>query len=155
MKKLDLGQVLALLGNAGVIIGIFLLVYELAQNREMMRAQTRNSVAEMLIGLLETDYGDPEMAAVQVKHRSGQELTPIERYRFEMFQEGYWRYRENVHYQYRNGLYEEDEYLALQAVWLRDINTDPVRRAIYCERREHAPSPFTAEIDAAMEIPCD
>jgi hypothetical protein len=45
MKKLDLAQTLQLVGNAGVIIGILLLVYELAQNREMMRAQTRNELS--------------------------------------------------------------------------------------------------------------
>ncbi len=100
MKKLDLGQTLRLLGNVGVVVGILLLVYELAQNREMTRAQTRNSVAEMLIGLLALDVADTGMAEIYVKDRSGQALTPAERYRFEMFQEAYWRYRENVHYQY-------------------------------------------------------
>ena len=48
MKKLDLGQIAHLLGNLGVIVGILLLVYELNQNRSMMPAQTRNSIARRL-----------------------------------------------------------------------------------------------------------
>ena len=155
MKKIDLTQTLKLLGNAGVIVGILLLVYELAQNREMMRAQTRSSVAEMLIGLLESDYGDVAMAEVSVKYISGESLTPVERYRFELLQEGYWRYRENVHYQYRNGLYDEEEYRSLLAVWLSDLDEDEGIRAIYCARREYAPPTFLADIDAAMKTPCE
>ncbi len=92
MRKIDLGQTLQLLGTAGVIAGILLLVYELAQNREMMRAQTRNSIAEMLVGVLESDYGDVDMAALQVKLRAGEEISDVERYRFELLQETYWRY---------------------------------------------------------------
>jgi hypothetical protein len=155
LKKFDLGQSLQLLGNLGVIVGILLLVYELAQNREMTRAQTRNSVAEMLVNLLGAEFGDQEIAGLQVKRSAGQSLTPVEGYRFEMLQEAYWRYRENVHYQYRNGLYDEDEYLALREVWLRDVDTDELRRAIYCGRRNASPSAFIAEIDAVMERPCD
>ena len=46
MKKIDLGQALQILGTAGVILGIFLLVYELNQNRELMAAEIRNSIAQ-------------------------------------------------------------------------------------------------------------
>ena len=155
MKKIDLGQTLQLLGNLGVVVGILLLVYELAQNREMTRAQTRNSVAEMLVILLGAEYGDQEMAEIQVKHSAGQSLTPVERFRFELLQWAYWRYRENVHYQYRNGLYDEDEYLALREVWLRDLDTDEMRRAIYCARRNESPRAFIVAMDAVMERPCD
>ena len=155
MKKIDLGQTLQLLGNLGVLVGILLLVYELAQNREMTRAQTRNSVAEMLVILLGAEYGDQEMAEIQVKHSAGQSLTPVERFRFQLLQQAYWRYRENVHYQYRNGLYDEDEYLALREVWLRDLDTDELRRAIYCGRRNVSPRAFIVEMDAVMERPCD
>ncbi len=155
MKKIDLGQTLQLLGNLGVVVGILLLGYELAQNREMTRAQTRNSVAEMLINLIEAEYGDQEMAEIQVKHSAGESLTPVEGFRFELLEWAYWRYRENVHYQYRNGLYDEDEYLALRKVWLLDLDTDEMRRGIYCGRRNLAPRAFIVEMDAVMERPCD
>jgi hypothetical protein len=50
-KKIDLGQSIGILANIGVLIGVLLLAYELNQNRRMMRAQTRNSIAETVINL--------------------------------------------------------------------------------------------------------
>jgi len=49
MKKIDLGQTLTILANVGVLAGILLLVFELNQNREMMRAQTRSELASSLV----------------------------------------------------------------------------------------------------------
>ena len=41
MKKIDLGQSIGILANAGVILGIVFLVAELQQNNELMEAQAR------------------------------------------------------------------------------------------------------------------
>lgn len=155
MKKLDFGQAITVLANLGVLIGILLLVYELAQNREMIRGQTRNSVAEMLVNLLSLEVGDPGIAEIQVKHRSGEPLTAIEFERFQALQGAYWRYRENVHYQYRNGLYEEDEYLALREVWLNDVDTDEVRRTLFCQSLARRSPGLADEILELMAQPCE
>jgi len=155
MKRIDLGQTVTILANLGVLIGILLLVYELGQNREMVRAQTRSSVAEMLINLLALEVGDPGIAEIQVKVGSGEPLTPVEMERFQVLQWAYWRYRENVHYQYRNGLYDEDEYLALRAAWLNDVDTDEIRRAIYCESLYLRSPALADEINGLMAQPCN
>jgi len=157
MKKIDLGQAIGILANLGVLVGILLLVYELAQSREMMRAQTRNSVAEMVVNLLALEASDPGIAELQVKRRAGEPLTAVEGERFDVLQAAYWRYRENVHYQYRNGLHDEDEYLALRAVWLRDLDTDELTRALYCQSQSlgEQPQAFAGEINALMVRPCN
>ena len=155
MKKIDLGQTVTVLANLGVLIGILLLVYELSQNREMMRAQTRNSVAEMVVNLLAVEVGDPGISELWVNRRSGKPLTPVEIERFQVLQWAYWRYRENVHYQYRNGLYEEDEYLALRAVWLRDLDTDETIRAIFCDSLYQRSPALANEMIGLMERPCN
>ena len=155
MKKIALGQTIGIFANVAVLIGVLLLVYELNQNRMMMQAQTRHSVAEMLISMLALEIGDPGIAEIQVKNRSGEELTLVELERFQLLQEAYWRYRENVHYQYRNGLYDEDEYLALRTVWLSDVNADELRRSIYCESLIIRALPLANEINSLMERPCE
>jgi hypothetical protein len=48
MKKIDLNQGVNTLANLGVIAGIVFLALEINQNSEMMRAQTRNEVANAL-----------------------------------------------------------------------------------------------------------
>lgn len=155
MRRIDLGQTVTILANLGVLIGILLLVYELAQNREMMRAQTRNSVAEMLVNLLAVEVSDSEISEIWVKRRSGEPLTAVEFERFQVLQWAYWRYRENVHYQYRNGLYEEDEYLALRAVWLRDLDTDETVRTIFCDSLFQRSPALANEMLGLMARPCD
>ncbi len=45
MRKINVGQTVGILANVGVIAGIVFLVFELQQNREMMRAQTRNELS--------------------------------------------------------------------------------------------------------------
>ena len=154
MKKIDLGQTIGILANLAVLGGIILLAYELAQNREMTRSQTRQSIAELLVSLIEIEATDPLLAEIHIKRTSGQTLTPVEEYRLVTHNDALWRYRESVHFQYRNGLYDEDEYLALRAVWIRDIESDDWYRDIYCDRRGRQTPQLTAEIDALLTNPC-
>lgn len=155
LKKLDLGQGLGILANVGVLIGILLLVYELNQNREMMQAQTRNAISETLVDLLRQEATDPGLLEVGVKRAAGVPLTATEELSALLMEMAYWRYRENVNYQYRNGLFEESEYLAYREVWLRQLNTDEMLREIWCARQGQQSPEFVAEIEAQMERPCE
>ena len=155
MRKIDLGQSLRFLGTAGVIIGILLLVYELNQNREMTQAQTRNAIAENLTNMLMLTATTPEFLEMSVKRVAGEPLTPEEELMFELTQYAYWRYRENVYYQYRRGLFEESEYLGQREVWLRRVNNDEMSRSIWCGRRNQQSAAFNAEIDDLMDRPCE
>ena len=155
MKKLDLGQTLGLLANAGVLAGIMLLAYELNQNRQMMRAQTRNAIAETVVNMLTLQANSPELSQIQLKRSAGQQLTPLEQSQFMVMEWAYWRFRENVNYQYRHGLFDESEYLAQRQIWILEVNTEEDAREVYCSRRSSTSVEFTSEIDAFMETPCD
>ena len=112
MKKIDLGQSVSVLANVGVLIGILLLAYELNQNRDMMRSQARNAIADTLVNILYQRATSPYLAEILAKLEAGEQLTAVETIRFLEMQAAEWRYRENVNYQYRNDLYDEGEYLA-------------------------------------------
>lgn len=155
MRKPDLAQTLALLGNAGVIIGILLLVYELNQNREIMQAQTRNAIAETLSGAIHLEASTPELLEMQVKRIAGEPLTSVEQLMFRRLQQGYWRMRENIFYQYRRGLFEESEYLGQRDLWLRALERDETIREIWCGRRAEQSAAFNIEIDNLMMKPCE
>jgi hypothetical protein len=78
MKKIDLGQTITILANVGVITGIAFLAAELRQNNEMMRAQTRNDIAQSVIELLR-DTADTEYIEIAFKAAGKpSELTRIE-----------------------------------------------------------------------------
>jgi hypothetical protein len=79
----SLNQWLSLGANIGVLAGIFLLIFEIRQNRQAIRAQTRNDLAQGAISLISLAVENPHVA---------------------------FRYFENVHYQYRIGAYDEAEF---------------------------------------------
>ncbi len=101
MKRIDLGQALGILANLGVLVGILLLVFELSQNRVMMRALSRNDLSQGLTDVLSPMAADDELADLLLRGNRGEELTPSEAYRFEIFSELVFRYWENVHYHIR------------------------------------------------------
>jgi len=156
MKKIDLGQTVTILANVGVLVGILLLVYELNQNRQMMQAQTRNAVSETLVDMLFQAGLSPQYAAIVAKLGDGEPLTAAETLQYRNVQTAFWRYRENVSYQYRNGLYEESEYFAQREAWRGGLNGDGPQRAYWCDRSSAVVSPeFFAEISELMEQPCE
>ena len=81
MNKSELTSTVGVLANFGVLIGIVLLVAELRQNQALMRAQTRNNIAETAISLGFEQATSSELLAVQLKATSGEVLTELENLR--------------------------------------------------------------------------
>ena len=154
MKKIDLGQLLQILGNAGVIIGIVLLVYELNQNQRMMQAQTRASLSQETADDLFRFSEDEQLAELWFRAAYGGELTDLEQLRFGQFVISRMRRQENVHYQYRMGLYDEREYEAQTNGWRR-LYSMPGIAAMFCDRRDAFSPEYVADIEALLEAPCE
>ena len=150
MKKIDLGQTLQYLGNAGIIVGILLLVYELNQNRDLMRAQTRNDLSQGLIEILLELTSDEERANLLYRGNDGEDLTDYEYRRYANMTIVQLRYHENVHYQYRNGLYDEVEFLAQREQWRNTVFTSEGLVNVFCLIRSGLSPEFVAEIDGLL-----
>ena len=78
MKKIDFGQTIGLLANAGVIAGIVFLAIELRQNNELLEAEIRTirhdfRSADYLLPLQHRDF-----ANALIKRRRGEDLTEYE-----------------------------------------------------------------------------
>ena len=71
-KRLNLGA------NLAVLIGIALLVFELHQNRQMVRAQTRAEISGELTDLLSQVAGDSHLANLIRRADNGEDPTPDE-----------------------------------------------------------------------------
>ena len=125
---------LTLGANMGVLLGIILLVIELNQNRDMMRAQIRNEMATEIIGMLSDIAYSPEFASVFNRGVAGEELTPDEATQFQMRAFALFRYFENVHYQYRQGLYDESEFATQKIAWTNALSSKRVSR-LWCGYR--------------------
>ncbi len=96
--------------NIGVLVGIILLIFEIDQNRQAIRAQTRNDIAQGAIGVISLSIENPHLADILVRSNRGEELSESEEYMLSSRSETIFRYWENVNYQYRLGSYDEGEY---------------------------------------------
>ena len=108
---------LTLGANLGVLVGLFLLIAELNQNRDMMRAQTRHELAMGIVDLLQTPASNEQLADLMYRAKSGEEMTPTELFQFQLGTNALYRYWENVHYQYRVGLYDDIEFGKQREAW--------------------------------------
>jgi hypothetical protein len=148
VKRIDLSQTVGLVANIGVMIGMVLLVYELNQNRDMMQAQTRNSLNDGLTVML-TTLGSPEVIELVLKSENGEPLSEAEETHLRFMYDLRLRYYENVHYQYRNGLFEEEEFLAQREIWRRVLE-NRVYGEHWCAVRETFSPAFAVEIDGLV-----
>ena len=153
MDKDRLNRWLTLGANLGVLVGIVLLIVELDQNREMMRAQTRNDISVQIVDLLSQVATDPQLARLLRRADTGEDLTPDEFWQYDHRMGAMIRYFQNVHYQYRLGLYDETEYSKHKEAWRHYFAFGKMRAAAWCRIRESTSAEFMAEIDSL--IPTD
>ena len=143
-KWLNLGA------NLAVLIGIALLVFELQQNRQIVRAQTRAEISSELTNLLSQVAGDPQLANLIRRADNGDDLTPDEAKQYAHRSAAMFRYFENVHYQFRQGLYDESEYLAHKDAWRVFFANSKTAAMNWCDYREMVSPEFRAEIDSLL-----
>ena len=143
---------LTLLANVGVLLGIALLVVELDQNRDVMRAQMRHQLAAEGVAFLEATSHDGELADIIVRANKGEELNEVDMLRYEFRQRAYFRRAENSYYQYRQGFFDEDQYLGMVAAWKGYVNRFRSVAEVYCLARPTHSREFAELMDELVEI---
>lgn len=84
MKKIDLGQTIAILANLGVIAGIVLLAFEIRQNNLLLSEQARAELAADISAFNEAFYlNTGGLATLLLKAQQGGDLTPEEEFRLD------------------------------------------------------------------------
>lgn len=141
---------LTLGANLGVLVGIVLLIVELNQNRDMMRAQTRHDLAAGIVDLLQVAASNEQLADVMYRAESGGELTPRELYQFEARANALFRYWEDAHYQYRMGLYDEIEFGKQLGAWRNSFARSGRQVTYWCRVRLLYSPEFMIEMDGLI-----
>ena len=150
MNRDRLHRWLTLGANLGVLIGLLLLVVELRQNAAMMRAQTRNELSTSIVELFVRVAENPQMADLRRRADAGEELTKDEQYQYEMITRGFFRYWENVHYQYRQGLYDDVEFSRQREAWRQYAGRSDALVRYWCAQRTGFSEMFVAEFDRLL-----
>ena len=142
-----------------VLVGLILLVVELRQNRDLMRAQTRHELAMMLVDVMLVPAANKQLADVMYRANLGESLTAEELHQFRMRTNALIRYWENVHYQYRQGLYDDSEFDTHRRAW-RHLLTGPLVsvgiRTYWCQNQSLYSSAFVGELNEVIAgDPCE
>lgn len=140
---------LTLAANVAVVAGIFFLALELSQNSRMMHAQTRNAITA---AILDFQFSAESSGLREVARRANEDVSDLTAEELQQLAQLYvsnLRLWENIHYQYRNGVFDEDEFAAERNSWRAVGERTPVLRAVYCQlKQQRSLSPaFVAEMD--------
>ena len=148
ISKERLIEWIALMANCVTILGLLLVILQLRQNRSLMRAQVRHELASTIVDLLNSSANNSQLAGVLRRAGQGEQLTKDEQFQFQLRSNALLRYWEDVHYQYRLGLYDEVEYERQKAAWKATF-ADSVGFVRYWSEVRTLYSPrFASEIDA-------
>ena len=145
-----LNRWLTLGANIGVLIGIILLIVELDQNHDMMRAQTRNEISRATIDMIGMWAGNPSLADAIVRANRGEELGPAEAFMVRARNETVLRHWENIHYQYRQGLYDQSEFDASIATYSAIISQQPALMESWCLTRSSYSVEFAEQLQSLL-----
>ena len=99
MKKIDLGQTIAILANVGVIAGIIFLAVETQQTNDLLRLEAMRSQLEMRLVNSSAIVNNSELASILHRKINREPITAEEEFRFtwfvrELFTVMEWQYRE-------------------------------------------------------------
>ena len=150
MSKDRLIQSIALAANCVTILGLLLVILQLQQNRSLTRAQVRHELASTIVDLLNSTANNSQLASVVRRAGLGEKLTDDEQFQFGLRCNAVLRYWEDVHYQYRLGLYDEIEYSRQKAAWKATFARSVGFVSYWCEVRTLYSPLFASEIDGLL-----
>ena len=145
-----LNRWLTLGANLGVFAGIILLLIELDQNRDLVKAQTRHAIADQYVNFMQETVNSGEVADIVIRVIDGDELTRQELLRYQFRLRIWFRIAANVHYQYGQGLFDELEFTSIKENWRGYASNSPGVADVWCLDRKNHPARFRAEMDAVI-----
>ncbi|MDH3675357.1 MAG: hypothetical protein OES12_07660 [Anaerolineae bacterium] len=119
MNADNVNRWLTLGANIGVLVGLALLIVELDQNSDLVRAQIHQARSDnfesFYVGVADTEHLLPVLAKFAAAGGPAdisalQELNPIERARLHRYWDGRIGGYDNLHYQYKQGFLDEGFY---------------------------------------------
>ena len=151
-----LNRWLTLGANIGVLVGIILLLIELDQNSDLLRAQVHQARADAHVGHRLSDVESEKLTAIRMKLvengypqdvTSVEALTSEELFRFRDYKAATHTDLDNLFYQYQQG-YLDEEYYQYRVVCAIRRNT-PYWQKFGTFRTNSRPT-FRAEIERIM-----
>ena len=141
------------LAAVGVIASMVFVGWEIRQSTTVARAATRNEVAVQIVDLLRDVSTDPLLADIMGRRHNGEELSEAENRQFNHRATAMFRYFENVHYQYRQDLYAESEYMTQREAWRSFLRAEGYEEN-WCSGRDLYSPEFRVAFDDLLPNGC-
>ena len=113
----------------------------------MIRAQTRNDISQQLSNRLSMIAADSQTASLVRRAFAGEELSVDEESQYFLMFVANVRDWENIHYQYRHEMFDENEFAAERKAWKFVIDKNKAFERNWCLTRQNYSSEFVAEIE--------
>ena len=150
MDANKLNSWLSLLANFGVILGIVLLVYEIRQNTDMMRAQINQSRAEAAMSEQQATYNSDHIPALGAKIERGDPLSTEDRIRYEAYLRAFNRNMDNQLWQYNQGLLGENIPRSMRTAVRRVIGGYDMSLATWDQQKIQFTDEYVAFVEEAI-----
>ena len=109
-----IGALAELIAAIAVLASLIYLANQIRQGTEVARSVARQGIAEAAMAEASSVIEHGDLAQILFRDVSGEELEDHEDYRVQLFTFRSLRFYENVHYQYRSGMLEDDEWEAFR-----------------------------------------
>lgn len=145
-----ISSAISLTANIVTVVGLVIVVLQLYQSQRMTRAQTRHELSSVIVTILSDTANNPQLAGVIYRGAKGLPLTPVEQFQFEERSNAVLRYWEDVHYQYRMGLYDEEEFDRHRDAWAATIRQSKGFVEYWCRVRQLYSPAFANEMNRLL-----
>jgi hypothetical protein len=147
MKKIDLGQLVTVFANLGVLVGIAFLAYELRQNTVATQLAATNAF-ENSFSQHELFIADnAEFADILHRADMGESLAELEQFRLTVFFRSAMRAWQAQQFQYLNNALDEDIWAGQIQSLKQTIRSSPATREFW----EQNQATFTPEFNEMMQ----
>ena len=145
-----MSSLISLAANVVTVAGLVIVVFQLYQNHKMTRAQTRHEISSTIVTILSDTANNPQLASVIYRGSHGLPLTPVEQFQFELRSNALLRYWEDVHYQFRMGLYDEEEFDRHRDAWAATVRQSKGFVEYWCRVRPLYSTAFAIEMNRLL-----
>ena len=137
------------IGAIAVVVSLIYLAVQIRQNTHMSKSATRQAIADAIARPPSDFFTDADFTRNFLRHLEGESLDTDQVLQLQAYCYVTLRTWENVHYQYRSGMLNEDEWKALQHN-VKALLQVPIWRDYWERERDIYSSPFRREIDALL-----
>jgi len=141
---------LTLSANIGVVIGLILLIVEIGQNTEMMRAQINQSRTDTALAEQHATYNSDYMPAILAKVRGGEELSDEEKIRYTTYFRAFNRNQDNNLWQYSQGYLGENLPRSIRSAVRYVVGGHDLGIETWHEQKHAYTDDYIAFVDAAI-----